>query len=124
MNVDELVIKESDYGKLSALVDSSRTPAAERLEDELSRAEIVPDSLYPKDVVCLGANVGFVDLVTGEENEVTLVYPNGTDVQTMKISILTPMGCALIGMRAGGTIDWELPGARKAKIKVLRVTQN
>ena len=86
--------------------------AAEKLEDELSRADVVTDNHYPGDAACMGSTVGFVDLTTGIENEVTLVYPRDANVEDMKISVLTPMGSALIGMRVGGTIELvrDVPG--------------
>jgi len=123
MNSYDLVVKESDYGKLISLIELSRTEAAEQLEDELSRAEIVEDSLYPVDAVSLGTRVSFVDLTTDKRNEATVVPPAEANLQEMKISILTPMGSALIGLRVGGEIEWQLPGSKRAKIKVLAVYQ-
>lgn len=121
-NSFDLVIKESDYLRLLGLIERDRSRASEQLEDELSRADIVDDSRYPDDAVCIGSRVGFVDLATGKENTATVVYPAEANLKEMKISVLTPMGSALIGMRVGGTIDWELPGGKKATIRVLAVS--
>ena len=123
VNTGSLIVKESDYRKLMALIEQTNTDASGKLEDELSRAEIVEDSRYPKDAVCIGSRVGFTDVATGKENEVTVVCPADVDLKAMKISVLTPMGSALIGMRMGSAIDWELPGGKRAKIKVLTVNQ-
>lgn len=123
-NKDDLVVKEGDYQRLTALIEKVSTPVAEQLEEELSRADVVPSSQYPQDAVCMGSKVRFVDLATGKENEVTLVYPAEVSVEEMKISVLTPMGAALMGMRVGGVIDWELPSQKKVKIEVLAVTQD
>jgi len=121
---DDLVVKESDYQKLTGLIDLANNGIARKLEDELSRADIVQDELYPDDAVCMGSTVKFVELTTGKESVITLVYPGESSVDDMKISILTPMGSALIGMRVGGEIDWSLPNGRSARIKVLSMTQN
>ena len=121
---DDLVVKESDYQKLTGLIDLANNGIARKLEDELSRADIVQDELYPDDAVCMGSTVKFVELTTGKESVITLVYPGKSSVDDMKISILTPMGSALIGMRVGGEIDWSLPNGRSARIKVLSMTQN
>lgn len=123
-NKDDLVVRQGDYERLTALIENVKTPVAEQLEEELIRAEVVPSSEYPQDAVCMGSRVRFVDLATGKENEVTLVYPAEANVEDMKISVLTPMGAALMGMRVGGVIEWELPSQKKVKIEVLAVTQD
>ncbi len=124
INTDDLVIKESDYQKLTGIINVENTGIADELEDELSRAEIIEDQRYPNDAVCMGSTVKFVDLKNGRETVITLVYPGESNVETMKISILTPMGGALIGLRIGGEIDWSLPGGKSTRVKVLSVTQN
>lgn len=123
-NKDDLVVKQGDYQRLTALIENVKNPVAEQLEEELIRAEVVPSSAYPLDAVCMGSKVRFIDLATGKENEVTLVYPAEANVEEMKISVLTPMGAALMGMRVGGVIEWELPSQKKVKIEVLAVAQD
>jgi regulator of nucleoside diphosphate kinase len=120
---DDLVIKQSDCEKLLQLAASARTAVAEKLEDELARADVVADGHYPDDAVCMGSTVSYVELATGVEGRVTLVYPWEANVDEMRISVLVPMGCALIGLRAGGVIDWVMPNGRAAQIKVLSVHQ-
>lgn len=120
----ELVIKQSDYQCLLSLISANARKDINLLEEELSRAEIVEDSIYPQDAVCLGAEVKFLDCITKAVSCVTLVLPGESNVNEMKISILTPVGSALIGMRTGRVIDWLLPNDRATKIQILSVKQH
>lgn len=121
---DDLIIKESDYQKLIGLIERLKTPTAELLEREMSRAEVIQDDLYPEDAVCMGSKVRFVDLHSDKGGEVTLVFPGEANIHDMKISILTPMGSALIGMRVNGMIDWKMPNGQTSKIQILATTCN
>ena len=76
------------------------------LLEELDRAEILPSYEIPADAVTMGATVGFVVEETGERRTVELVYPRDADIAEGRISILTPMGAGLIGLRVGQTISW------------------
>ena len=121
----ELVIKQSDCQRLLSVIDANNTHKdIDLLENELSRAEIVEDSSYPQDAVCLGADVTFLDCETKQVSMVTVVLPSEVNVSEMKISILSPIGSALIGMRTGRLIDWLLPNKRVAKIQILSVKQH
>jgi len=120
---NNIVVADSDYRKLLALIDNTDSPAAEALDTELSRAEIVPDHKLPADAVAMDSTVSFRDLDSGAETTVTLVFPRHADVNTMKISILSPVGSALIGLRVGGQIDWPLPGGRHRRLEVITVKQ-
>lgn len=64
---DDLILKESDYQKLIGLIERLKTPTAELLEREMSRAEVIQDDLYPEDAVCMGSKVRFVDLHSDKE---------------------------------------------------------
>jgi regulator of nucleoside diphosphate kinase len=124
INLNDLVVKESDYERLLGLIEKSASEIARQLEDELSRAEVVDDNCYPGDAVCMGSKVEFVDLNTDKKSELILVYPRQASVDDMRVSILTPMGSALIGMRIGGVIDWVLPNGKTARIKILSIRSN
>lgn len=123
-NASNILIRESDYQKLVTLIDSASTPAATALDAELSRADIVSDDQLPADTVAMGSKATFEDLDSGELNTVTLVFPRQADVDCMKISILSPVGSALIGLRIGGTIDWPLPGGKQRRLKVIAVAEH
>jgi regulator of nucleoside diphosphate kinase len=62
-------------------------------------------------------------LDTGEKSTVCLVYPLDANIEEMKISILSPVGMALIGLRVGGKIDWPLPGGNIKNLQVIAVSQ-
>lgn len=91
------------------------------LNDEMSRAKIVDAKQIPNDVVTMNSTVQFKDMDTNEEATYTLVFPQDADVAQKKISILAPIGTALIGYRVNDTIEWKLPaGIRRLKvIKIL-----
>jgi regulator of nucleoside diphosphate kinase len=92
-----------------------------QLEEELARAVVVPRDKIPQDVVTMNSRVVFQNETTGERREVTLVYPREADIDAGKISILVPVGTALLGLRVGQTIDWELPSGEKHRYRVMAV---
>ena len=118
---NSLIISQPDYLQLTKLIEQHDTPAAEALDIELSRADIVPDKDIPADAVAMGSQVTFVDLDSIEEKTISLVYPNEADVTQMKISVLSPVGSALIGLRIGGNIDWPVPLGKVRRLKVIGV---
>jgi regulator of nucleoside diphosphate kinase len=96
-------------------------PAAERLEEELDRATIVEQ--LPPDVVGIGSRVRFEDRSTGAVREVALAWPQAADASAGRVSVLAPVGAALLGLRTGDSIEWPLPDGRKARIRILSVAQ-
>lgn len=114
---DALVILETDYQRLLKLIEQHDTAAADALDIEISRADIVKTKDFPSNVVTMDSVVTFIDLDSNEEKTISLVYPADANVGEMKISILSPVGSALIGLRIGGKIDWPVQG----KIRRLRV---
>ena len=119
-----LIISKPDYLQLIKLIEQHDTHAAEALDIELSRADIVQDKDIPADAVAMGSQVTFIDLDSNEEKTISLVYPNEADVAQMKISILSPVGSALIGLRIGGNIDWPVPQGKVRRLKVIAVQQS
>ena len=102
-----ILISETEAESLADLAVSvaARHPVASRLLlEELDRAEVVP--AVPDDVVTMGSTVEFVVAGTGERRQVELVFPGDADIAEGRISILTPMGAGLIGLRVGQTISW------------------
>lgn len=90
----------------------------QELEKELLRAEIVPPKDMPQDIVTMNSKVRLKDLDSEEEKIYTLVFPKNADVSQHKISILAPIGTALLGYRVGDVISWEVPkGKRKLRIE-------
>lgn len=119
----KLVIKHSDYERLQDLIDSNDSPAAESLEAEILGAKIVVDAKLPDDVVAMGSTVTFKRKDSDQTTVVTLVYPQQSDMEQNKISILTPVGSALIGLRTGGEIDWPMPNGKLSHFEVVSVAQ-
>jgi regulator of nucleoside diphosphate kinase len=80
------------------------------LEQELNRANIVASENIPRDSITMNSKVLLKDLDLGEETIYTLVYPEDADMAKNKISVLAPIGTAILGFREGDTIDWKVPG--------------
>ena len=95
--------------------------AAERLEAELDRAAVVPQPEVPRDVVKMNARIVFEDPEAGRRREITLCYPRDADPARGRISILAPVAMALLGLRIGDSIDWPLPGGRKATFRIASI---
>lgn len=106
---------------LEAYVAGSGGRRFDKLENELARAIVVPRDKIPHDVVTMNSQVVFEDETTGERRQVTLVYPGAADISVGKISILVPVGTALLGLRVGQSIDWELPNGQKRRYRVIEV---
>jgi regulator of nucleoside diphosphate kinase len=75
----------------------------------------------PPDTVTMNSLVLCVDETTGAEHQLQLVYPRDADAAQGKVSVLAPVGAALLGLSAGQAIDWPLPGGRSTRLRVLRV---
>jgi regulator of nucleoside diphosphate kinase len=121
----KIVIPASEHARLLALADAAekRAPAvAEFLADELTRAEIVRDEDFDPNVVRMGSRVTYLDEVTGRTRTVTLVYPDAANIDENRISILTPIGAALIGLSPSQSITWPNPDGRVGALKVLSVS--
>lgn len=117
-------ITEYDNRRLrDLLVEGRRTDyrGSEYLENlgkELDRARVVDPKEVPPDVVTMNSKVRLEDLELGEEMVYTLVFPEEADLSQGKISILAPVGTAMLGYRVGDTFEWEVPGGiSRMKIK-------
>ncbi len=88
------------------------------LRGELERARIVEPHELPAEVVTMGSTVALRDLENGELATWTLVFPDEADLENGKISVLAPIGTAMLGYRAGDTFTWDTPaGARSMKVE-------
>jgi regulator of nucleoside diphosphate kinase len=107
-----IAISARDVDRLRLLAEAAmeKYPAtAEFLAREIDRAEIIPADRPARDIVTMQSEVTFVDDISGQQRTVTLVYPEDADVDAGKISILTPIGAALIGLSAGQSIEIQTP---------------
>lgn len=100
---------------------ASAPDIAGRLLDEVDRAEVVAESDVPADVVRMGSFVTYQVQLTGTINTIRLVAPHEADLRKLRVSIISDIGVALIGLRPGQQIRWEL-GGRQHVLDVLRVT--
>ena len=119
----EIYITEVDLERLRELVGVARScceldqEGLKGLETELGRASIIPAHAAPADVVTMHSQFGIRDLDTGEEMVFTLVYPRGANVEQGKISVMSPLGTAVLGCRAGDTLERRTPdGVRRLQI--------
>lgn len=93
----------------------------EQLETELKKATVVNKDELPRDVVRLNSTVTIHDEKAAKQIEVTLVTPEKADIKHKKISIMSPIGTALIGFRKGQKVSWEVPAGKK-RFTILEVT--
>jgi regulator of nucleoside diphosphate kinase len=115
-----ITMTRSDHERLVRLAESfvgQNTALADHLLDELDRARIVVDARLPGDVVRIGSTLRFTT-DAGEDRTVTLVLPHEADIAEGRVSILTPIGVALIGLSAGQSIDWTGRDGRNRRLTV------
>lgn len=118
-----LATDEADALADLAVAVSTRHPNVSRLLlEELERAEVLPADKMPADVVTMGATVEFVVEATGERRTVQLVYPKEADIAEGRISILTPVGAGLIGLRVGQSISWPDRSGHQRLLTIENVT--
>ena len=119
-----LYINELDHKRLMRLIEDALNGVTEQsnslrsLQVELTRANVVNAEELPRDVVTMRSRV--LIMLEDEEKEITLVYPNEANRSTGKISILSPIGTAIIGYRAGDVIDGFTPNGQK-RIRIKKV---
>lgn len=113
-----IYITQADLARLEKLINtdkefsSGRKDYLEKLELELARAHVVPPTEVPADVITMNSRVLLRDLDYGDEMTYTLVYPADADLAQNKISVLAPVGTAILGYRSGDSVEWEVPNGR------------
>ncbi|ADO73401.1 Transcription elongation factor [Stigmatella aurantiaca DW4/3-1] len=123
--VPSLQITAEDMIRLRAVVErhleGTKAAAAEQLELELDRARVVRQEQIPPDIVTMRSRVLFEDLDTGRRREASLVYPEEANIDQSRVSILAPVGLAVLGLQVGDIIEWPLPNERLGKLRILEV---
>jgi regulator of nucleoside diphosphate kinase len=115
----KIYITEFDVKRLTQLLEEGLSFTSrdiqhlESLQKELERAHIVEPQAVPRDIVTMNSRVRLRDLNSGDERIYTLVFPTEADVTQNKISILAPVGTAMLGYRVGDKIDWPVPAGMK-----------
>lgn len=120
-SLPQIYLTQDDMDRLLKLVEAQPGKRFEKLEQELVRASVVPRLEIPEDVVTMNSRVVFENEKTRERREITLVYPENADIDAGRISVLVPVGTALLGLRVGQTIDWELPGGARQRYRIVEV---
>jgi len=116
MKTREIYITEYDMERLRSIIEiygGNDRSYLEQLEDELDKARVVDPKNIPDNVVTMNSIVRIKDLDTGEEETFTLVFPGKTNITEKAVSILAPIGTALIGYGEGDIIEWEVPAGTK-----------
>jgi len=119
----EIIVTTRDHAELSSVIAvtgkvSHRVKWELRLlENELNRARIVAPEEVPPDVITINTRAEFLDLETGERMEFTVVLPIDANTNDGKISVLAPLGTAMLGYRVGDEFVWHVPhGLRRLKV--------
>ena len=123
-NPPNLIISSCDLQQLEALLDALPVEACKDQRDlieELERADIRPLAEMPPDAVRMRSTVRFSMDMPPDQLCLTLVYPHEADFDKGRVSVLAPVGSALLGLSVGQTIDWTAPGGRQLRLRVTAV---
>jgi regulator of nucleoside diphosphate kinase len=121
-----LLLSRLDVERIEALLEQPQFRHLDTagLQAELARAELAEPGHMPADVITMNSTA-LVRVEDGDrgdhQRELTLVYPRDADGSAEKVSVLAPVGSALLGLRVGDRIEWPMPGGRSARLEVLAV---
>ena len=121
-----LTISDQDLARLEAMAANklSQDPdLANHLLEELGRARIVPAHKLPRTVAAIGRSVTYHDETADRDRTVTLVFPENADIASGRVSVMTPIGVALIGLSEGARFHWETRAHAIRRLTVLRVAE-
>ncbi|GGD09568.1 nucleoside diphosphate kinase regulator [Franconibacter pulveris 1160] len=124
MSRPAIIINELDAERLDMLLEKpafAGLPVAQALNEELDRAQICRPQALPADVVSMNSQVKFRDLTSGEVYLRTLAYPAQVTDSTSQLSVMAPVGAALLGLRVGDAIRWPLPDGSETHLEVLEL---
>jgi regulator of nucleoside diphosphate kinase len=121
----QIVVTSTDMERLQLLIESARQ--RRRWEDlhlralaqELDAADVVEPEDVPADVVTMRSRVRVLDMATGQESTYTMCYPSEASLEAGRLSVLAPIGTALLGYREGDVIEWPVPGG----VRVLKIVE-
>ena len=116
-----IVVSSLDLERIEAVLDAPAyrdQAGAIALRDELARADVLAPAQMPNDVVTMNSRVRAVDLDNGDAYDLTLVYPRDADGDAGRVSVLAPVGSAILGLRIGQTMQWPMPGGRRMTLRV------
>lgn len=119
-----IVLSTVDADRLERLLESlsaTTVPGMLELQAELARAELVEPEQVPADVVTMNSTVRFTVENAAQDFQLTLVYPKDIDGSAGRISVLAPVGSALLGLKQGDRIDWPGPGGSLLRVRIAEV---
>ncbi|WNG34158.1 nucleoside diphosphate kinase regulator [Archangium minus] len=120
-----VLVTETDLERLQRLIelcsDGRTAELVEMLEQELALAEVKSSQDIPSDVVTMNSTVVFEDEESGVLRRVTLCYPRDARSDEGRISVIAPIGSALLGLSVGQSIEWPVPGGRTKRLRVVAV---
>jgi len=126
MSGKPIYITQSDLERLRKLLREAqyteyrKSKYLDRLQMEIDRAIVVAPQEIPGDVVTMNSRVCLVDIDTEEEEIYTLVYPENADLKLGRVSVLAPIGTAMLGYEVGDIFEWEVP-AGKRRLRVAKI---
>lgn len=125
MNLPDITLSRRDFGRLDTLLGGTLLDRLGRVGEfllrKLTRANVVPDDAVPPTVVTMDSRVRFRDDASGRVTVARLVYPSEVSLEEPCISVLTPVGAALLGLSQGDSIDYETPDGRLKTLTLLEV---
>lgn len=121
MTEELLLVTEKDYLRLKSLIEGKGPEEIENLEIELDRAQLLADNEVPSDLVTMNSIFRFENMSENKQMIMSIVYPQESNAQENKVSILAPLGSALLGLRVGQEINWQFPDGKTKKLKVLEI---
>ena len=120
MDTNEIMITGFDYGRIMSMIDRMRSAFskeqkenAEKLIMELKRAQKVDSSAIPRDCVTMNSSFEIREVDESETRTLTLVFPENANIEENRVSILSPVGTAVLGYRVGNVIHWKVPAGVK-----------
>ncbi len=125
MKAPNIVITKRDADRLDLLLEGisgQAFPGKQNLLAELSRATVVESEDIPPNVVTMNSTVAF-GTGDGREFSLKLVYPKDSDGSAEKLSILAPLGSAILGLKEGDSISWPVQGGVNVDVRIIRVTE-
>lgn len=116
----DITVTDQDFERLSQLLMHQASTAADQLDAELARARVVPQREVEAEVVTMNSEVLYEDTVSHVQRKVRVVYPKDADMSRGWVSVLAPLGSALLGLRRGEEIEWRMPGGVR-RVRVVEV---
>ncbi len=121
MVANHIIVTNVDLDRLRPLLEHANTAAADLLDIELGTATVIDQFHVPEDLVTMNSEVVYEDLDTSARRTVRVVYPTDADSKRGWISVLAPIGSALLGLRVGQETEWDVPSGKK-RVRVVALT--